>query len=231
MKIIKISGFVALVAGMVFFFRSEFWKIRKIECQQNGDSCTPEIWSELTSLTFGKNIIFLRTNSVIGEILDEEPTLKEVKIKKKLPDKLIFELKEREGVVALGFETGEDFYIVDNEGVLLAKTKSSDLPLILLKEPVGLNIGEKIEEEEIIQAINFLTSLRLNLFEPKLGRIVSSQTLEIWLKENVVVLFSLKKEAEIQLDSLQLIFSRAKIEGKTTRQIDLRFDKPVVKYE
>lgn len=149
---------------------------------------------------------------------------------KNLPGKQTSELKGREGVVALGFETGDDFYVVDDEGVLLAKTKSSDLPLILLKEPVKLEIGEKVKEE-VIQAINFLTSLRFNLFEPKLARIISPQALEVWLKENVVVLFSLKKEAKVQLDSLQLILSRAKIEGKNIRKIDLRFDKPVVNYD
>jgi len=230
-KILRIFGLIALVGGLVLILKSDFWKISRIECRQNENPCSPELWTEITSLTFGKNIIFFPTEAVKKEIFREKPTLKAVKIKKKLPNKLIFELKEREGIVALGLEGEQGFYIVDSEGVLLAKTKNSSLPLILLSQPIGLDIGQKIEEEEILRAINFLTNLRLNLFEPKQARIISPFSLEVLLKGDVTLLFSLKKEAQIQLDSLQFIFSRSKIEGKTIRKIDLRFDKPVLTYE
>jgi len=230
-KILRIFRLIALAGGAVLILQSDFWKIGRVDCRQNENPCSSEIWTELTSLTFGKNIIFFPTDKVKREILREKPTLKEVKIKKKLPNKLIFELKEREGIVALGLEGGEDFYIVDSEGVLLTKAKESNLPLILLSQPIGLDIGQRVEEEEILRAINFLTNLRLNLFEPKLARIISPFSGEVLVKGDVTLLFSLKKEAQIQLDSLQLIFSRSKIEGKTIRKIDLRFDKPVLTYE
>jgi cell division protein FtsQ len=230
-RIIKILVFITLFAGIGFFVQSDFWKIRKIECWQNEISCSSEVWTRLTVLTFGKNIIFLPTNLVREEVLRFKPTLKEVKIKKELPNKLIFELKEREGVVVLGLENLQKFWIVDEEGVVLAGEKKSDLPLILLEEPLKLDIGQKIDKKEIIQAINFLTNLRLNLLEPKIAKFVSSSSLEVLLKDNITALFSLKKEVQIQIDSLQFILSRAKIEGKGIKKIDLRFDKPVVNYE
>jgi len=247
-KIAKILAIFILVLGGVFFLRSNSWEIRKIDCWQNKNPCPSEVWSQLMNLTLGKNIIFLKKKKIIEEFLNTMPTFKDLKIKKKFPNELIFEVKERRGVAALVvqltvtegeevfsersvFETEEDFYIVDEEGFLLAKEKKSDLPLILLTRPLRLNIGQKIEEKEIIQAINFLTILRLNLLEPKIAKVISPYSLEVWLEKDIKVVFSSKKESQIQIDSLQFILSRAKIEGRIVRKIDLRFDKPVVNYE
>jgi hypothetical protein len=53
---------------------------------------------------------------------------------------------------------------------------------------------------------------------------------EINLAGNLTVL--LKEEADLsdQVASLQFILNRSKIEGKIPSKIDLRFDKPVLKY-
>lgn len=44
------------------------------------------------------------------------------------------------------------------------------------------------------------------------------------------VFFSLTKEIKDQVVSLQLILTRAKIEGRLPKRVDLRFTKPVVSY-
>ena len=46
----------------------------------------------------------------------------------------------------------------------------------------------------------------------------------------IKVIFRLKNEVDIQLASLQLILDKAKIDEKELEFIDLRFDKPVVRY-
>lgn len=246
-KIIRVFFGIICFLGVIFFLKSDFWQIKRVVCRQDGEGCETEIWQEVVNLTFGKNIILLSTKPIREGILGKNPTLKEIKIKKKLPNELGVEIKKRQAVVALGveltleteatpsgkpgWETGKGFYLLDEDGVLVKKVDKSDLPLILLKEQPVLNIGQKITDEKIIQTIRFLTNLRLNLFEPKIARLFSSYSLEIWLKEGIVVFFSLKKEIQPQVDSLQMILSRAKIEGKVIGKIDLRFDKAVVNYE
>lgn len=44
------------------------------------------------------------------------------------------------------------------------------------------------------------------------------------------ILFSKDKEFDVQVDALQIILSRLKIEGKQVSSIDLRFDRPIVIY-
>ena len=133
------------------------------------------------------------------------------------------DLKEvviKEPVAVIAFE--EDFYLVDEDGVVLERTQKTNLPVIS---------GSRLEDERIKKAIGILLAFQLNLWEPKEIHLASESYLEIGFKDNLEVLFSLQKEAQIQLDSLQLIFSRAKIEGRNIKKIDLRFDKPVVSYE
>lgn len=123
-------------------------------------------------------------------------------------------------VVAIASQ--EEFFLVDEDGAILGRTAKTDLPVITGSQP---------EDETIKKAISVLLALQLSLWEPREIRLASGRYLEIWFKDNLEVLFSLLKETQIQLDSLQLIFSRAKIEGRKIKKVDLRFDKPVVTYE
>lgn len=133
------------------------------------------------------------------------------------------DLKEmliKEPVAAIAGQ--EDFLLVDEDGAVLGRTPKTNLPVIF---------GSQAEDERIKKAIDILLAFQLNLWEAGEIRLSSERYLEIKLKDNLEIIFSLQKETQIQLDSLQLIFSRAKIEGRKIKKIDLRFDKPVVSYE
>jgi cell division septal protein FtsQ len=248
-KVLKILFLLFFLGGTLFiFFKSDFFRVKKIICRWEGDSCPPEIWNELTFLTFGKNLIFLKKEEISKKFLKSHQVVKNLKIKKVLPNKLVFELERRKEVAVLGFElkledkettssgkpifeTTKDFFLVDEEGVVVKKENNNLLPLILLSEELNLNIGQKVPKKEIVEAIKFLTNLRLNLLEPKVAKITSPYSLSVWLEDGKEALFSLKKEIQVQVDSLQFILSRSKIEGRKIKKIDLRFDKPVVNYE
>jgi len=248
-RVLKILFLFLFLGGVLYIvFKSGFLNVKKITCRLEGDFCPPEIWNELTSLTFGRNLIFLKEKEISKKILDGHHIVKNLKIKKVLPNKLVFELEKRKEVAVLGFElnleekeatrsgkpifeTTKDFYLVDEDGVVVNKENDPLLPLILLPERLDLNIGQQIPRPEIIEAIEFLTTLRLNLLEPKVAKITSPYFLVVWLESGEEVIFSLRKEIQVQVDSLQFILSRSKIEGKGIKKIDLRFDKPVVNYE
>ena len=247
--ILKILFLLIFLGGIsLFVFKSDFFRVKKITCRWEEDSCPPEIWNELTSLTFGKNLIFLKKKEISKKILSDYYIIKNLKIKKILPNKLVFELEKRRQVAVLGFElnlekkeatssgkpifeTTKDFFLVDEEGIVVKKGNDNLLPLILLSEEFSLNIDQRVPKEEIVEAIKFLTTLRLNLLEPKVAKITSPYSLTVWLRDGKEAVFSLRKEIQIQVDSLQFILSRSKIEGRNIKKIDLRFDKPVVNYE
>jgi cell division septal protein FtsQ len=235
---VLVSGL--LVLGVVFLLKSEFLAVKAIDCQVNDGSCSPEIWTDLMGLSLGKNIIFFSWKDLIEQIKQTHYQVKDLNIIRKFPDKLVFELKERKPIAALAVEVpveisaGEfliagDFYLIDEEGIVVEKgTTSSQLPLILIKNDPRLAVGERFNQEEILKTSKILLKMKLRLIEPKLSRILSAGKVEIWLKDDVGVIMSGEKDIDSQLDSLQLILRRAKIEGEKIKEIDLRFDKPVL---
>ena len=62
-------------------------------------------------------------------------------------------------------------------------------------------------------------------------RILDSQTIGIYNRQDTVAIFSLKKGAYNQLDSLQQVLAKSKIDATKIQKIDLRFDKPVVAFK
>lgn len=227
-RLFKVSGLILLIFGLVFWLRSDFWQIKKVSCYLNGDVCSLALWAELANKTLGKNIVIFSSSKLGQEIKQNHPEFLQLKINKRLPNGLFFKIEIRKTVVAIGREEG-DFYLADKEGILLERTNNpGNLPLIFLPHDINQDLGTKIQEELILTAIQILYGSKLRLLEPESARLVSEKAIEVRLKEDLQVLFSTKKEVKAQLDSLQFILKRAKIEGKRLERIDLRFDKPVI---
>ena len=55
-------------------------------------------------------------------------------------------------------------------------------------------------------------------------------TYKIILSKDSEVIIDPKKDIELQLSSLQLILKRLKIEGKTFRRLDFRYQKPIISF-
>lgn len=55
-------------------------------------------------------------------------------------------------------------------------------------------------------------------------------TYKIMLSKDSEVIIDPKKDIELQLSSLQLILKRLKIEGKTFRRLDFRYQKPIISF-
>lgn len=55
-------------------------------------------------------------------------------------------------------------------------------------------------------------------------------TIQASYSGDLTVYFSKVNDLKLQVDSLHFIFSRAKIEGRQPKIVDLRFDRPVVSY-
>lgn len=249
LKIIS-TAFVFLLVTITLFSlaRSEFFKINTITCSVGETTCSGQIWTKLFSLSVGKNILFLSPQTLIEEIQTSFPDVDGVKIEKILPNKLEFKLKLREAIAAITLEAeseayvstpsaeerpiplGKEFFIVDEEGVVFKKVDSSlNLPIILISNVLEINIGQKLTTDPLTRSIRIISLLSKLDLKPEIAK-VSEGVILIWLRDGPELAFSPKKEIISQVGSLQLILSRAKIEGKMPEKIDLRFDKPVVKF-
>lgn len=225
-KLVKIGVLILGVIVVVLVFRLDLLKVQQISCQINDTNCPGEIWTDLMALSLGKNIFSFPIESISLQIKNSYPQIDKIKIKKNLPATVDFELIIRQPQVAI---SGEKFHLVDFQGVVIEKSETSgEYPLIFLEPEMNLKVGEKFNQKEVLETIEAIVGLRLRLIEPKLAKIISFSSVDIWLKDDTQLIISLKKEINSQLDSLQLIYQRAKIEGKKLKQIDVRFDKPII---
>lgn len=247
----KVLGFLFILALLTYWLRTDFWEVKKINCNLDDDGCPLEIENRVSNLSLRKNIIFLPKEEIKESLRKNLPQIHLIEIRRKIPQTLNFNLTSRKLMAALAvelplieeeatesaeikspeFNLSGIFYLIDQQGVILEKgNESKNLPLILLDYDPSFEFGDQVKKEEILKTIEVLLGLRLRLIDPKITKIISIREVRVWLENNLLCLFNLTKDINEQLDSLQLISSRAKIEGKQITRIDLRFDKPVIAY-
>lgn len=174
----------------------------------------------------GKNILFYSPAGLSEKLRLKHPEIFSLTIRKKWPQTMQFRVEIRKGSLLIQKEG--DFFLVDEEGMVLREEKPDGLAVIEVGPEVSLVMGQKIAETTVLNSIIILTQSRYRLLPPLSAKFISSQDLEVKYQSGLLVLFSTAKEIKNQLDSLQLILERTKIEGERLERVDLRFDKPVV---
>lgn len=237
--IVKLIKLILLVIGsilIVFSFfqmlRGDFFKINQVVCFDSPDKdspCQAELWFRVNRLVLGKNIILLSPPEVEQLIKSELPGIDQVETEKRLPNKLIVCLTKRKPIAVV--EANSDYYEVDYQGIILTKLEQpTNLPLIASGEISVMATNHRLESPVILSSLDLLYQLLVSNIETRRLEITNSRELAVFLKTGPKVLISLDKNIKEQVESLQLILERAKIEGKQIQLIDLRFDKPVINY-
>jgi len=180
------------------------------------------------NLVSGKKFLFLSLDNFSQALIENHPEFFQVKATKKFPAEISVQIKLRKPVAALGRQEGP-FYLLDETGVLLSKTdRPPTLPLIVIKKEINQPLAQKVDDQAIILAAQIINQARLRLLAPQKAELSAKETIKIFFKDGLEVLFSTKKEIDSQLDSLQFIQKRIKMESNQPKKIDLRFNKPVL---
>ena len=148
--------FLLICVGVFFFLKSDYFLIKNIEVKGN----TYYTGSEITSLAdakTGNNIIFDSGIKQITENLENNPFFKRVNVTRDFPSTLVIEVEEREQVAAIEF--GDNYIVIDEEGVVLRKTNVDPKVTVLTGLTISkMNVGEPLEAEE---KENLSTTLRM----------------------------------------------------------------------
>lgn len=218
-----------LILGGLAIVRGNFWTVEGISCSLSGQVCPARLWEDLRNASLGKDFLFFPKSDVIRQISLNYPEVDNLEIKRVLPKQLSFELTASSARAAI---KGEKYFLVNARGLVLKiSDQPGDLPVILMDSVKNVGVGQGFDQKEIIPTIEILSNLEARKLHPTMAKIISPQRVNIWLNNGTLVNVSLQKEANLQLDSLQVILARVKMEGKALREIDLRFDKPVILYE
>lgn len=125
---LKFCIFVALCVGMYYFFTSDIFDIQKIKVENNAYYTVEQV-VEMSGLKTGKNIFKVSVRNAKQKLL-KDPYIKNVNVHRRLPGKVIIDVEERKEYAAV--PSGETYILIDEDGLVLRKTKTAPaLPLIV----------------------------------------------------------------------------------------------------
>lgn len=136
---------IAFFVALYFFLTSTVFDIQKITVQDN-NYYTKEQVIGIAKVKTGKNI-FETDVSKIKERLLLDPYIKNVKVGRKIPHTIYIEVEERKEFACIPY--GNEFILIDNEGMVLKKTEIEPaLPLLVGMTVKNIEPGTALEVEE-----------------------------------------------------------------------------------
>lgn len=254
------AGIVLIVIlALLFFIKSGFFDIRQIEVK--GElSCAQENQLKDGTGISGQNFFLLNSGKILDSLRNKFVCIKDAKLSKFLPDKVRLEVNNRNPLVSLinlkekeaslpslieNIATPEasnidEALIVDDEGVVFARsTDALNLAKVYLNG-AKVSLGDKLTGNNLSKALEVLGKAKMLGVNIQQNWFYDNYLLVSQVGLGPKIIFSLDSNIGIQLASLQLILSEAKINQRTippnagidlkeVEFIDLRFDKPIVR--
>lgn len=187
MRIYLLIFCLLLALIFIILFKTNYFEINDVVVNNNHELSKDEVIS-YSGIQIGENIFKIKL-SEIKEKLIKSPFIKDVTVKRKLPNILVLDLIERKKIAAILY-MGMYFYI-DNEGVILyTSNQIDDVYLIEGFEFKSFTEGEKIKVEneeyfkKVIDLCRFLEGSNLNI-KPRV--VYSDENINLYLNENFKV--------------------------------------------
>lgn len=160
-KLVIILSSIFLFVGLFIFSFSTFFDVDSIEVRGNSYFTEEEIVN-MGHAEPGKNLIYHPNKSNIINYLEKNPYIKNAKVSRGFPSTLIITVEERQQIGAIKYD--DDFLIIDNQGFLLRKTRTSPKVtiiegIVVKKIEVGSEIGVK-DEDLFNEALKILTEMQ-----------------------------------------------------------------------
>jgi hypothetical protein len=227
----SLAVFLFLVGLLIYFLTGDYFKIAYINCTKKDLPCSDKEKSFFLDF-IGENIFLLDSNNETESIKKNYPKIESLEVRKELPNKVYITIKEREAFAAVTFDQ-KYWYLIDRSGYILEKkeTYPKSKPKIILKNShSSFKPDQELNQDGLSAGLFILELIKDNFLLFDRLVVDSNERITLFLSEGVVATLSAQKEVAPQVDSLQFILRQSKIEGDLPSFIDLRFNKPVVRY-
>jgi cell division protein FtsQ len=216
-----------------FLFFSDFFQIKEIvisgQNRVKREEIEKVIKENLEKKFFvfkGNNIFFANLDQVKNEILKKFPQIEELEFKRKIPDKLLVNVREKKEV-ALFFQN-EKTFLLDENGIIFEEA-TPEVQLLKIESFINrgeLVLGEKvIEKETLTKILEIEKKLKdLNISLEKVS-IISEDNLHFKTKEDWEIFIDPQKDTDWQITKLKVALENAipKERIGDLEYIDLRF--------
>lgn len=235
LKIFKNPKFLGNILFLVLFFSSlylfyfsSFFQVEQIEINAQNlqiDDLKNKLGEGLKfSINFfGKEIstesIFLPLKPIISELKTSFPEIENINFKRKIPNILTLEIKERDPLAfwCQSLEEKKDCSFVDKNSVFFQSNDFDGKDLIKIE-------GEKKDVKEIVKAIQLIKEKKdKSINEDKF--VIFEDKLIMKISSGPQVFFDIKKNLDWQVEKLNILLKEkfSIDEIKNLKYIDLRF--------
>ncbi|MCL5772108.1 MAG: FtsQ-type POTRA domain-containing protein [Actinobacteria bacterium] len=232
--ILIIALFVAITWGLNYFYNSDYFKIKNIEVKGNNYYKSEVIISEAKDLK-GTNIFEIDKRKYETALMNNFARIKKAEILKVFPDKLIINITERIPFLIILYKN--DYFLIDNEGVVLEKvTENMDKynNLLIVKDAINYfpEIGTKIARKNILSSAVIYNGLSDDIKKKiKYGGIINNSSGDIYFEtiDYKKIIFGNSNEIIKKNAILEQILKNIQNENIYYSIIDLRIsDNPIV---
>ncbi|MEX2028336.1 MAG: FtsQ-type POTRA domain-containing protein [Candidatus Curtissbacteria bacterium] len=212
-----------VVATGILMLSNKIFAISKIEA---ANSCvTSESLAKDTKI-IGSNIIFINEGDLKDQIKKRYNCVADIKISKKLPNTLQVDVANFEPSVQI---EGTNLYLAANGQV--TDSAGSKKPVLYLTKSIEIAKNQKITDNQTVYAAQIAAGLTKSDFTVASIRLLDARDIAVYSPQEAIAIFSSDKDLNLQIDSLQQVLAKARIDATKIAKIDLRFDKPVVTFK
>jgi cell division protein FtsQ len=198
--------------GYKYVMASPYFDVSNIAIDGNINLKREDILSA-SSIKIGQSIFSVNIGDVYKR-LKGNPWIKDVAVKKEMPDRLKIKINERRPAAIL---KSNRLYLMDNEGVILEEASGdseTSLPLIVKPMDLEFKAGDRVNSEEVFNSINIwerLQGVKLNLadspFKDSIATIepISSDKVKINLKDTNSYIVINDEDIDNKFKHLQIV--------------------------
>lgn len=210
--------------SLALFFIFKSLVVKKIILPQN--SCISQDEFLAKTQVLGKNMLLLKVVSLKKVVEENYNCAKEITITKQLPNTLEIKIINLDAVLQL---EGTNLYLT-KDGQILPKSDTKK-PVLFLSKNFELPNDKKITDTQILYAAKIADQIARSDFDAATLRLLGTGDVAVYNSRNAIAIFSVSKDLNLQIDSLQRVLAESKIDATKIEKIDLRFDKPVVTFK
>lgn len=220
---------LGIIGGVVYFtFFTDFMRISKIKVI--GDSKFVNVYDVETLIknqAIGQNIILFDSNKLSKSLALSFQGAKKFDVKKKLPDTLELYIYERIPMLLISNKTDSDLYMVDIEGYILGNVREDFVNLPRLIYSGDIKVGYFINRDLVPVFTDIQKAMDENNLQMSSVSFNDRYT-HLFLNNDIEVFIGNKKNKSLAISILADLIKQFKIEGKSLKKIDLRYDKVIV---
>lgn len=144
--LLRLIVIMAIVVGLYYFASSSIFDIDEIIVKNNSFYTSEQI-AERAGVTQGQNIFLDVNKKEMKSALLLDPYIKNVQIKRILPNQIVFDVNER--TEAAGIPYANEYILIDADGLVLRMSQvEPKLPLLIGLTVKSLETGKALEVEE-----------------------------------------------------------------------------------